>query len=47
VGTVWLAARVGDETRAVRRVFPGDREEIRQRAAQAALDLLRRQLGPA
>jgi nicotinamide-nucleotide amidase len=45
VGTVWLAVRVGDETRAVRRVFPGDRDEIRQRAAQAALDLLRRQLG--
>jgi len=46
VGTVWLAARVGADTRAVRRVFPGDRDEIRQRAAQAALDLLRRQLGP-
>jgi nicotinamide-nucleotide amidase len=45
VGTVWLAARAGEETRAVRRVFPGDRDEIRQRAAQAALDLLRRQLG--
>jgi nicotinamide-nucleotide amidase len=44
VGTVWLAARVGGETRAVGRVFPGDRDEIRGRAAQAALDLLRRQL---
>lgn len=44
VGTVWLAARVGDATRAVQRILPGDREEIRQRAAQAALDLLRRQL---
>jgi competence/damage-inducible protein CinA-like protein len=45
VGTVWLAARVEAETRVVRRVFPGDRGEIRQRAAQAALDLLRRRLG--
>ena len=44
VGTVWLAARLGNETRAVRRVFPGDRGEIRARATQAALDLLRRML---
>ena len=44
VGTVWLAARVHTTTRAVRRVFPGDRDEIRRRAAQAALDLLRRLL---
>ena len=44
VGTVWLASRVAAETRAVRRVFPGDRDEIRDRAAQAALDLLRRHL---
>jgi nicotinamide-nucleotide amidase len=42
VGTVWVAARVGDQARAVRRVLPGDRREIRERAAQAALDLLRR-----
>ncbi len=42
VGTVWLAARLGSATRAVKRVFPGDRGEIRGRAAQAALDLLRR-----
>ncbi|HYT04218.1 MAG TPA: competence/damage-inducible protein A [Gemmatimonadales bacterium] len=42
VGTVWLAARVHTTTRTVRRVFPGDRDEIRRRAAQAALDLLRR-----
>jgi nicotinamide-nucleotide amidase len=46
VGTVWLAARVDADTRAVRRVFPGDRDEIRGRAAQAALDLLRRHLLP-
>jgi nicotinamide-nucleotide amidase len=44
VGTVWLAARVGADARAVKRVFPGDRGEIRARAAQAALDLLRRLL---
>ena len=42
VGTVWLAARVHTTTRAVKRVFPGDRDEIRRRAAQAGLDLLRR-----
>jgi nicotinamide-nucleotide amidase len=42
VGTVWLAARLGTEMRALKRMFPGDRGEIRARAAQAALDLLRR-----
>ncbi len=42
VGTVWLAARLGSDTRAVKRVFPGERGEIRARAAQAALDRLRR-----
>ena len=44
VGTVWLAARYGTETRALKRLFPGERNEIRARAAQAALDLLRRLL---
>ena len=44
VGTVWLAARLGEATRALKRVFPGDRGEIRARSAQAALDLLRRML---
>lgn len=44
VGTVWLAARVHTTTRAMKRVFPGDREEIRRRAAQAGLDVLRRML---
>lgn len=44
VGTVWLACRVHTTTRAVKRVFPGDRDEIRRRSAQAALDLLRRML---
>jgi nicotinamide-nucleotide amidase len=41
VGTVCIAGRVGDAQRVVRRVVPGDREGIRQRSAQAALDLLR------
>jgi competence/damage-inducible protein CinA-like protein len=44
VGTVWLAARVHTTTRAVKRVLPGDRREIRARASQAGLDLLRRLL---
>jgi PncC family amidohydrolase len=44
VGTVWLAAGLGTDVRAVRRLLPGDRAEIRARAAQAALDLLRRLL---
>jgi nicotinamide-nucleotide amidase len=44
VGTVWLAARVHTALRAVQRVLPGDRYEIRARAAQAGLDLLRRLL---
>jgi len=44
VGTVWLAARVHTATRALKRVFPGDRDEIRRRSAQAALDLMRRVL---
>ena len=45
VGTVWMAARYGSEApRALKRIFPGDRGEIRARAAQAAIDLLRRLL---
>jgi competence/damage-inducible protein CinA-like protein len=47
VGTVWLAGAFGQETRALKRIFPGDRAEIRARAAQAALDLLRRLIGKA
>jgi nicotinamide-nucleotide amidase len=42
VGTVWLAAAWGDAARAVRVVFGGERDEIRARAAQGALNLLRR-----
>ncbi len=44
VGTVWLAARVHTTTRALKRVLPGDRDDVRHRAAQASLDLLRRLL---
>jgi nicotinamide-nucleotide amidase len=44
VGTVWHAVRMGDQSRTHRRIFPGDRNEVRGRAAQAALDLLRRLL---
>jgi nicotinamide-nucleotide amidase len=44
VGTVWIAVRMRETTRTLGRVFVGDREEIRQRSAQAALDLVRRAL---
>lgn len=46
VGTVWLAVDVGGDVRAVGSMFIGDREEIRYRAAQFALDLVRRALDP-
>ncbi|MDQ2930513.1 MAG: competence/damage-inducible protein A [Gemmatimonadota bacterium] len=42
VGTVWIGVSGLGETRAVGRQYVGDREEIRQRAAQAALDVVRR-----
>ena len=44
VGTVWLGARLDGDARAVKRIFPGDRGEIRARSAQAGLDLLRRMI---
>jgi competence/damage-inducible protein CinA-like protein len=44
VGYVWIAARHGGETRALQRQFLGERDEIRARSAQAALDLLRHAL---
>lgn len=44
VGTVWIAAALGDETRAVLLRLIGDREEIRRRATQSALELVRRSL---
>jgi nicotinamide-nucleotide amidase len=41
VGTVWLAAALPERDRVARVVLGGEREEIRARAAQAALNLLR------
>ncbi|HEY2825035.1 MAG TPA: competence/damage-inducible protein A [Gemmatimonadales bacterium] len=41
VGTVWLAASAATETRAVMRRYLGERDEVRRRAAQGALDLMR------
>jgi nicotinamide-nucleotide amidase len=47
VGTVWVAVdMVGSVTALVRR-YPGDRDEIRRRAAQTALDMVRLALLPA
>ncbi len=45
VGTVWLAADVAGAVRAVRVHLVGDRAEIRWRATQGALDLVRRSAG--
>lgn len=44
VGTVWIAIAMADGTRTAGQVFGGARREIRERSAQAALDLLRRAL---
>ncbi len=44
VGTVWIALDVRGETKALRAVYIGDRAEIRHRATQAAMDLIRRAL---
>jgi len=41
VGTVWLGATLDGRTEVALRRFPGDRDDVRQRSAQAALDLLR------
>lgn len=46
VGTVHLAVDVAGDVRAAGYVFLGDREEIRFRASQYALDMLRRALDP-
>lgn len=46
VGTVWMATAVGDDVEARRVSLPGDRNAVRERAAQAALGwLLRRVAG--
>jgi nicotinamide-nucleotide amidase len=42
VGTVWVAVQWRDAGRAFRYVLPGDRDDVRRRAAQYALDALRR-----
>jgi nicotinamide-nucleotide amidase len=42
VGTVWIAAGSADSIRARRVIFPGDRTEVRERSAQAALHMLLR-----
>ncbi|MGH7718618.1 MAG: CinA family protein, partial [Gemmatimonadaceae bacterium] len=44
VGTVKIATDVAGAVRTHARVFIGDRDEVRQRACQGALDLLRRAL---
>ena len=42
VGTVWVAVDLGGDNRAQRLMLIGDRQEIRLRATQAALDMVRR-----
>jgi nicotinamide-nucleotide amidase len=42
VGTVWVAVDIEGDAHVVRAVLPGDRNEIRYRAAQLGLDRLRR-----
>ncbi len=45
VGTVWTAVDVQGTVKAMGRGYPGDREEIRARSAQTALDMVRSVLG--
>lgn len=44
VGTIWLAASINGHDRSAKVVLPGGRTDVRERAAQASLDLLRRLL---
>jgi nicotinamide-nucleotide amidase len=44
VGTVWMAVALESATHVRHAIFPGDRSEVRERSAQAALDMLRRAL---
>jgi nicotinamide-nucleotide amidase len=46
VGTVWTAVQLSGSVETRRRVYVGDREEIRQRAAQGALDMIRHAVNP-
>ncbi len=46
VGLVWIAVALGTETVASGVRFFGERNEIRMRSAQAALNLVRKRLGP-
>jgi nicotinamide mononucleotide (NMN) deamidase PncC len=43
-GVVWLALDAADRAYAYRRVWSGEREQVRRWTEQAALDLLRRYL---
>jgi nicotinamide-nucleotide amidase len=47
VGTVWLAVDFGAHVESVRLALWGNREEIRHRATQSALDIIRRRLAAA
>lgn len=47
VGLVYIGSVVNGVTTVERNVFPGQREHVRERAAYAALDLLRRRLAAA
>jgi nicotinamide-nucleotide amidase len=42
VGTVWVATDVKGDVRATVRRYLGDREDVRRRSAQAALEQVRR-----
>ncbi|HTH36627.1 MAG TPA: competence/damage-inducible protein A [Pyrinomonadaceae bacterium] len=44
VGTVFIGYADKDQTRSVKFIFPGDRDLIRWRSSQAALDYLRRRM---
>ncbi len=44
VGTVWIAVDVRGEVTSNRAIYIGDRAEIRHRATQVAMDLIRRAL---
>jgi len=44
VGTVWIALDLHGETQSKRFIMVGDRAEVRHRAAQAALEMLRKAL---